>query len=441
MSIAKLTVPARRAFGLLAANRAALAALVVRGLGVVAGFALTFLIARWFGPEANGIYALVTQSAIFLSIVAVGGLDLAIVREFSRAVATGLPLSRQAVWGVLGQTVALAVAIGLVILLFERQLVPRLLGSNAIPYGAAILASLIVIRALIRVLSAVLRSQSRYSAAQAIELFLLPALTIALLAGLWQRDQGLVGILIASVAAGSLVVLTGLLLVFKDTSISDQAIRTSQLGLLVGALPMWGMAISQNLADWYGLVSLNHWGGAAETGIYRVSWQIASVLPLVSVSLLGTFTAQIAAAVHAEDRQAMARLSRTATRLTLLIFGPLAAVLILFAEPILALFGDEFVSGAATLRALVAGHLIVATFGIAGQILVMIGHARFNLIANLVSTLVILLAAPFAAKLAGGLGIAVLFGVLNAGKIAVYLIAVTRLENFNAITGKLHRPN
>ena len=69
-----------RALGLLLRNKAALGALIVRGTGVTAGFALTYLIARWFGPEANGIYALIVQSAMFLSVVAVGGLDLAVVR-------------------------------------------------------------------------------------------------------------------------------------------------------------------------------------------------------------------------------------------------------------------------------------------------------------------------------------------------------------------------
>lgn len=438
MTEASIHSVASRALALLTENRAALAALAVRGAGVVAGFALTFLIARWFGPEANGIYALVTQSAIFLSIVAVGGLDLAVVREFSRAVATSQPLSRQAVLGVLGQTCVLSLLIGLVIVAFQQELVPRLVGSDAIAHGALILASLIMIRALMRILAAILRSQGRYSAGQLIELFLLPALTIALLAALWHKEQGIAGILVAAVAAGAAVVMVGITLVFRNTSNSAAAIRTSQLSLFLGALPMWGMAIAQNLADWYGLFSLNQWGGAAETGIYRVSWQIASVLPLISISLLGTFTAQIAAAVHAADRPAMARLSRTATRLSLLIFGPAALLLVLLAKPILGVFGPDFVAGAGPLRALVAGHLVVAVFGIAGQVLVMIGHARFNLIANIVATVIILLTAPIAAKLGGGMGIAVLFGLLNAGKVLVYVLAVRRLEGFNAVTGKIH---
>ena len=418
MSTRAASSPLRRIIALLGANRDALAALLVRGLGVVAGFGLTFVIARWYGPEANGIYALVSQSAVFLSIIAVGGLDMAVVREFSRAVASRMPLSRQAVTGVLVQGGGLALVIGLIIAAFERQLLPRLIGPAPLAWGAAILAALIVIRALLRIMAAILRSQGRYSASQAIELFLYPAVTIGLLALFWNDAMAITGILIAAVAAGTIAVLAGGAMVFNATSRSSAAITTSQFALFISALPMWGMAISQ----------------------YRVAWQIASVIPLVSISLLGTFTAQIAAAVHAADRAAMARLARTATGLSLLVFAPLAVALALLAEPFLAVFGTEFVAGADTLRVLVAGHLIVAAFGISGQILVMAGHPRFNLIANLVTTAIVLAAAPIAAREAGGLGLAALFGTLNAGKILLYFIAVRRLENFNAFTGKLDQP-
>src|SRR5258705_7595800 len=71
------------------AHRQSLASLTMRAAGVLAGFVVTVLIGRWFGPRANGQYAIVTQTAMFLSIVAVGGLDLAVGREFSRTQAAG----------------------------------------------------------------------------------------------------------------------------------------------------------------------------------------------------------------------------------------------------------------------------------------------------------------------------------------------------------------
>lgn len=79
----------------LAHHFSALAAMAMRGAGVVAAFVVTALIGRWYGPVANAQYALVTQTAMFLSVIAVGGADLAVTREFSRSVAEGNKLARR----------------------------------------------------------------------------------------------------------------------------------------------------------------------------------------------------------------------------------------------------------------------------------------------------------------------------------------------------------
>ena len=429
---------AGRALGLLLRNKAALGALIVRGTVVTAGFALTYLIARWFGPEANGIYALIVQSAMFLSVVAVGGMDLAVVREFSRSVALEVKPARSSVVGVLLQTSAMALALGVIFLVLEPVAIPWLLGDVTVKWAGAILAALILQRALIRIIAAVLRSQMRQSLSQAVELLLLPILTILIIVG---RDLGaepVDGILEASLLAGVIVVAVGVGLLLKD-SVGDQTgLKIPQASLFRTAFPMWGVAISQNLGDWYGLVTLNQWAGAAETGIFRVSWQIATVLPIIALSLQSTFAAQIASAAHNGQRAEMARLSRTATSLSALIFVPVAALVFIFAEEVLAIFGPGFVSGAATLRVLVVGQTVIAALGIAGQILVMAGHARTNLIIGLSTTLITLVAAPFVAAAAGGLGVALVFSGVYILKIVMFHLAVRRLEGFNAFTARVY---
>ena len=439
MSLMDPDSAAGRALVLLLSNKAALGALIVRGTGVTAGFALTYLIARWFGPEANGIYALIVQSAMFLSVVAVGGLDLAVVREFSRSVAKGVKPARASVVGVLIQTAVMALSLGGLILVFEPFAIPWLLGDLSIKWAAAILAALILQRALIRIIAAVLRSQLQQSLSQAVELLLLPVLTILIIAAQGLGPRSVDAILEASLLAGTVVVAVGAGLLLKESVGDPTGLRIRQSSLFRTALPMWGVAISQNLGDWYGLVTLNQWAGAAETGIFRVSWQIATVLPIIALSLQSTFAAQIASAAHNGQQTEMARLSRTATNLSILIFVPVAALVFIFAEGVLAVFGPEFISGAATLRVLIIGQTVIAGLGIAGQVLVMAGHARTNLMIGLSSTLITLVAAPLAAAAAGGLGVALVFSGAYILKIAMFHQAVRRLEGFNAFTGRVYR--
>lgn len=426
-----------RALGLLFHNKAALGALVVRGVGVTAGFALTFLIARWFGPEANGYYALMVQSAMFLSVVAVGGLDLAVVREFARSVALGVRPARSSVAGVLLQTSAMALLLGAVILVLEPIAIHWLIGTVPLQWAGAILAALILQRALIRIIAAILRSQMQQSMSQAVELLLLPVLTILIILGQKAGPQSVDAILHASLLAGVIVITVGIGLLIRESTGGATGLKIPQSSLFLTALPMWGVAISQNLADWYGLVTLNQWAGAAETGIFRVSWQIATVLPIISLSLQSTFGAQIAAAAHNGEKAEMARLASTATKLSVLIFVPVAALIFVFAEDVLAVFGAEFVSGAATLRIIVIGQTVIASLGIVGLVLVMTGHARTNLMIGLSSTVITLLATPFAAAEAGGLGVALVFSATYIVKIALFHLAVRRLEGFNAFTARV----
>ena len=53
---------------------------------------------------------------------------------------------------------------------------------------------------------------------------------------------------------------------------------------------------------------------------------------------------------------------------------PVALAIAVLAEPLLALFGDEFRDGAGAVRILVAGELVKAFLGLSGLLLVMTGH-------------------------------------------------------------------
>jgi O-antigen/teichoic acid export membrane protein len=90
----------------------------------------------------------------------------------------------------------------------------------------------------------------------------------------------------------------------------------------------------------------------------------------------------------------MARLARNATALGAAIFIPPGLFVLAFADGVLGLFGPDFVSGANTLRALLAGQLVIAVFGISGQVLVMTNHARYNLFPNLAATALVIFRCP-----------------------------------------------
>ena len=416
-------------------HRGPLSSLVMRGLGVAAGFVVTFLIGRWYGPQANGQYALVTQTAIFLSIVAVGGLDLAITREFSQNAASGARFALSTFARTVGQALALALVFVTAVLVGGNSLL-HLLGRDAIPEGTTgALCLILIARTFTRVLAAFLRSQERFILSQSVEVFLIPVGTIFLIAAGVARD--LSGILWATAAAGLFSAAIGLGASLRHTSRAPDAMRIPASALMATALPLWGVAVTQNLSDWYGLATISAVNGAYEAGLFRVAAQYASVFSLVSSGLFGAYATRISAAHHQGDRVAVARHAGEATRISGVLMAPFAIAFIAFAPWFMGLIGPEFREGAVLLRILVIGQVGIALASPAGLVLALTGHPRINFAFTASTAAAMLVSAPFVAHAFGAIGIAAFAASALLVQNFVAHLFVRRLDGIDALTGRV----
>lgn len=412
-----------------------LASLATRALGVGAAFVVTILIGRWFGPEANGQYAIVTQTAMFLSVVAVGGLDLAVTREFSKTLALKVKLSRQTFFRVTGQAMLVALALMAVVWLGGPGLL-RMLGRESVPATlVAVLCLILLARAFTRITAAVLRSQRDYVLGQTVELLLIPVFTIAII--LLAGARSVSDILWATAAAGLVSAGIGLATSLRHTSSASNALRVPGRAVFATALPLWGVAVANNFAEWYGLATVSAVNGLYDAGLYRVAGQFASLLSIVALGLFGTYTTQISAAVHAGDKARVARLAGSATRLSTALVLPVGIALLVFAEPLLRLVGPEFDESVAILEILLVGQAIFTITGPCGLILALMGYGRLNLMLTIVTTVGILFCAPLIAETLGLVGVAAFVSAMLIFRNSVAFVALIRLERINVATGRL----
>jgi O-antigen/teichoic acid export membrane protein len=417
------------------AHRQSLASLAMRGAGVLAGFVVTFLIGRWFGPRANGQYAIVTQTAMFLSIVAVGGLDLAVVREFSRTQTVGKKLALSTFLRSLGQVVLLALIIVAALTIGGDRLL-RLMGPEAVPANALVVLCMILLaRTMTRFLASMLRSQSRFVLAQAVEVLLIPLGTIALVAV--GAAHSVRGLLWATAAAGLATAAIGVAASLRLVGRGQATLSVPNATLYATALPLWGVAVTQNLSDWYGLATVSAVAGIYDAGLYRVAAQFAMAFSLVSTGLFGTFATQISSAFHAEDRQRVATLASSATRLSAVLMAPVAASFLLFAPRVMGLVGPEFRAGAPLLQVLVIGQVAIALASPAGLVLALTGHPRVNLAFTGISAAFILLLAPMVGHAFGAVGIAAFVSAALVGQNIAAHLSVRRLEGIDALFGRV----
>lgn len=426
---------AARLMGLGRQHFQSVTALGIRGLSVLAGFALSFVIGHRFGPEANGTYALLTQSAMFLSVVAVGGLDLAVVRQFSSVIARRQLLSAATLLRVIGLSICFAAAIIAGLLAGGPATLHWVVGGILPAGGLFILCILLLSRAMTRISSAVLRSQKRYILGQSVEVLMIPTLVLGMIATGWINGIGSILWLTAAVSAA--VAIGGIVASFAGSSRATEAATLPIRPMIRIALPLWGVAIALNIADWYGLVVVANIAGIYDAGLYRIAMQFGTSLAIVSMGLFSVFSPQISAAWADEDLAGVARLGRTATQLSALFTLPPALLILVAAEPLLGLIGAEFTAAAPMLRIIVVGQIIYTITGPAGLVLAMTGHERVNFAITLTSTLSLILFAPLIAQAFGAAGVATCVALFLVGRNLASLYFVNRLCGINPLTGSV----
>lgn len=417
---------------------ASLASIAIRAASVGAGFFVAFYIGHYFGPMANGQYALIAQTAMFLSIVAVGGMDLAVVRRFSAAAAYHVPLAPAALLRALGYSLGVALLIALLLQLAGPHMVRTLFHGSIATAGLVILAILLFARTTTRLTAAVLRSQECHFTAQTIEVLAIPGLVASLLAlgAIHTLDQ----VLTATAAVGLGAAAYGIWRSWRFVGVGENALDVTFAALFRTSLPLWGNAIALNIADWYSLATAAAALGVYQAGLFRVSFQIASALSFSAMGVYNVFTARISGAVALGDVHRVARLGRSGTRLAVALVTPAVIVLLLFGRPLLGLIGSEFEQAVPLLTVMVIGQAIYVATGPSGLVLAMSGHERLNFAISAAVTGSLLIVAPIAAHMYGLFGLAVATSLVPViGNIANF-VAVYRLEKINVLTGRYFGP-
>ena len=413
-----------------------LISIAIRVAGVGLGFVVTFFIGRTMGPEANGQYGIITQTGMFLSIVCVGGIDLSVVRSFSAATAHGVLPSRHSLTRLFGYGLALIVVLCVAILILHDVVTEQLLDNSAVPGALLFLCAILFSRAATRLTSSILRSQKVYIFGQVVEVLIIPGIIIAgMILGV---TRTLYEILASTAIAGLIAAAIGVAASYRKTSAAPGALDIAMRPLLKRAGPLWGVAVSKNLSDWYSLAVVAATLSLYDAGVFRVAMQVATALPIITIGIFSVFSPQIGAAHAREDYATIARLARSATLLSTVLVIPCGVLVLLLAPQALAFIGPEFREGSTVLQVLIIGQICYVCTGPSGLVLAMTGNERINLMLTIVSLVALLVGLPLAAQYSGLLAMVITMSVILVLRNIASLVAVRRLTGVSIMTGRYH---
>jgi O-antigen/teichoic acid export membrane protein len=360
--------------------RGSAAALVVYVAGAGLTYCAQLAVARTIGAEGYGVYAYVFAWVTVLAYVSALGFDISLLRFVPAYLATReFALLRGVIQYAWRWVAAVGCGIALtgvaVILARYGKLPPDL--ANTFVVGFA----LVPVLALVWIRAAVVRGFGGVVSALA------PDRVV--------RDGVLLGlILLASAVTGwsidaSQAMMATLLGSAVGFGLLNLAIRRLRPGAVAAvapaydpqtwrrtALPLVVIGAADVLMNRMGVMLLGWIVDTREAGIYALAFNIAFAVLLPRTAVNALLAPAISDLFVRNDQGALRAIVAKAAWWMLLGAACIALPLFVLAEPILSLFGRDFVAGAPALRILLTGQVIVAAAGSQLQLMTMTGHER-----------------------------------------------------------------
>lgn len=361
-------------------TRSAGATFFINGAGAAVMLVLILVLARWLGAAGLGAYQFAWAWIDVLTIIVLLGFDKLLVRmvgvyEHDGAWTKLKGLLRSTDIAVAAAAVGVAVLAAVVAVAAKDLIHPLFLSSLLVAFA------ILPWRAAVMLRRGALLGLRKVLPGQVANVLIQPAVTLALVAGVWWFWRGGLTSTVAMICSGLAVVVAvivshillrrALPRELRDASPQFEMrtwFRTAFPMLVVASLALINARIDTIMV---GLIE-----GAEAAGVYSVASRAAELTRFGAMAVNPAIAASLARLHHRGDHVELQRLFTRGTHLllgsALLVAGGLA----LLGLPLLALFGSEFHAGYVPLLILAGGYVLMAFAGDVETLLLMSGHER-----------------------------------------------------------------
>lgn len=370
-------------------GKATLIAFLVRGIGALAGFAMTIAISRSLGVDDAGRLFLAFALVNVLAVLCCCGLDTAVVRYVGIFAADKR-------WGAVNSTISLAlkvsVTVGVLIGATTYGLssyVGSYISSTSSVVGAfQNVAGVIPAIAGMTILSQAFLGLRRVPASIFISL-----ISIQLCVSI-----GLIFVstieLAAEIYLVSGFVTLGLALVLwkKYTPKGFDGVFDKS-AIINSCFPLWLVALMGNLQQWGGQFVAGVMLSPSDVAVMATASRVTFIVSFILMATNMVVAPRFASLHRNGSYDELAFVARRSLRIVLLVSAPVFALLFLLSDEVMGIFGDQYASGSRVLQILLLGQLVNVATGSVGVLLNMSGHERDSRnVAFLVTPLTLVLA-------------------------------------------------
>jgi len=344
-----------------------------------AGYLFKVYLARVLGAEALGIYALGMTIVSLFGVFNPFGLRQAAVRFVAAYCATA---KMNFPHELLARSIVLLLVsnllLGGAVLLVGPWVAVHFYHTPALHAYLGLFALIMLFGALNTFLGQVLAGYKDVTRRTVITNFIgSPAMMIFTL-GLVASGLGLWGYIFAQVASAAVVLM---LLIATVWRLTPRAARSFSAGLpplqkevLSFSAVVFGMGFLEFLMAQADKVLIGFYLDARDVGIYAMAAALVAFVPIILQSVNQIFSPTIADLYARGQHELLGRIFQTLTKWILGLTFPLAAVMIIFALPLMRIFGHDFEAGWPILVIGTVGQLVNCGVGSVGYLLLMSGN-------------------------------------------------------------------
>ncbi len=355
-------------------------------------YGYTLLLARMLPADELGQYFLMFTIINILGFVSVAGLDLGVVRFVSMLV--GDSENREA-RRVVKAALVTSAAIGSVVMVVLYFVAPSLAdplfdGSSTAVAGLRIFAIAIPFWATARIFNSTTQALHRmqyqvYSRdlGEQLSKFAISALVLVL-------GAGLMGVVWANVASLVIAAAMSMIFVMLMMPAGVNGPRSAAAGRVRGmfrySLPLAFSNIFGIILLWTDMLMVGFIGTSEDAGYYGAALRVGVTGSVAILTAFRTVFAPVISDLYNKERlRELQGLFKTVTRWIFICSLPLLLLIMLFADPVMRLFGGDFSTGSGALVLLAVGQLINAGTGLVGLMVIMTGRSHMELLNVLVA--------------------------------------------------------
>ena len=395
------------------------------------GYVFKVYLARVLGAENLGLYALGVTLIGLIGTFNTLGLPHAAVRFVAAYQAAGKFKELHALlWRGAALLLIANVLLAGVLLSFGKFIAVRFYHSPALVRYLPLFAFMMLFGVVSTFYSKVLAGYRDLKLRTLIVNFIGSPLNMLITVLLISVGMGLRGYLTAQIVSSAIVCLLLLAAVWQSTPPAARIFKQS------GPSPkkeIWSFSATMMGVGFLGFVmsqvdriALGYYRSARDVGIYSAAAAVVVYIPLALNSVNQIFAPTIAD-LHARGEQTLlARLFQSLTKWVVGLTSPLALVVIVFARPLMRIFGHDFEVGWPILIIGTAGQLINCGVGSVGYLLIMSGHEKRLMKVQIAMATVMTIGSAALVPLWGIYGAATAAAITNVGMNAFNLLEVRK---------------